>query len=45
MTLWHTTWQLWRQHPRERMKLLLGGLFFAKSTHRWLSYLHERPAQ
>ena len=44
MTLWHTTWQLWHQHPRERVKLLLGGLFFAKSTHRWLSYLHERPA-
>lgn len=44
MNLWHTTWGLWKQHPRERVKLLLGGLFFRKSTQQWLAYLHERPA-
>ena len=27
MNLWHKTWGLWRHHPRERVKLVLGGLF------------------
>lgn len=44
MNLWQTTWGLWKHHPRERVKLLLGGLFFPHSTRRWLAYLHERPA-
>lgn len=44
MSLWRTTWRLWRRHPRERVKLLLGGLFFPRATHQWLRYLHERPA-
>ena len=43
MTVWHTTWNLWKAHPRERVKLALGALFFRKSTQQWLSYLHKRP--
>lgn len=44
MNLWHKTWGLWRHQPRERVKLVLGGLFFPNATRQWLSYLHERPA-
>lgn len=44
MKLWQTTWKLWKEHPRERVKLVLGALFFRQSTHQWLAYLHERPA-
>jgi uncharacterized protein VirK/YbjX len=44
MKLWQTAWALWKQHPRERVKLVLGALFFRQSTHQWLAYLHERPA-
>lgn len=43
MNLWKKTWGLWRHHPRERVKLVLGGLFFPNATRQWLSYLHERP--
>ncbi len=42
MTLVELFWQYWtswEQHPRERGKLVLGCLFFPRSTHRWLSYL------
>lgn len=43
MKLWKTTWGLLKQHPRERVKLVLGGLFFPQSTRQWLAYLHDRP--
>ncbi len=42
MTLVELFWQYWaswEQHPRQRGKLVLGCLFFPRSTHRWLSYL------
>lgn len=31
--------QAWKDHPRERLKLLLGTAFFPRATSRWLSYL------
>lgn len=43
MSLWSKTWHLLQQHPRERVKLLLGGIFFPRPTHQWLAYLHADP--
>lgn len=43
MKLWVETWRLWRYHPRERLKLVLGWFFYRRATQQWLSYLraHE----
>lgn len=43
MSLWLDTWRLWRRHPRERVKLLLGWLLFRSATRQWLSYLRADP--
>lgn len=43
MNLWLDTWRLWRHHPRERVKLLLGQLFYPGPTREWLAHLHADP--
>lgn len=43
MNLWQQTWRLWRKHPRERAKLVLGWLFYRRATQQWLSYLRADP--
>lgn len=41
MNLWLDTWRLWKEHPRERVKLLLGRIFYPRATQQWLSYVRN----
>ena len=43
MSAWREVWALLREHPRERLKLLLGWIFHRRSTAAWLAYLRVRP--
>ena len=41
MTLWKPARDLWRSaEPRERVKLVLGRVFYPGPTRSWLSFLH-----
>ncbi len=39
--LWLETWRLWRHHPRERVKLVLGSVFHPRATREWLRYVRN----
>ncbi|PUE06671.1 hypothetical protein B9Z51_12000 [Limnohabitans sp. T6-5] len=43
MNAWQDCWTALKNHPRERAKLLLGRVFYATSTRRWLDFVrgHE----
>jgi uncharacterized protein len=43
MTPWKDTWIRLNGHPRERMKLLLGEVFYKQSTRKWIAFVrtHE----
>ena len=41
MKPWLDTWRLWPQHPRERLKLVLGSVLHPRATQAWLRYVRS----
>ena len=41
MNPWQDTWKRLKDHPRERMKLLLGQVFHRQATQRWLAFVRQ----
>lgn len=41
MSNWQDTWGRLKAHPRERVKLLLGRLFYPHTTRRWLGFVRS----
>ena len=39
MSDWHDTWDRLKDHPRERVKLVLGRVFHPGATRRWVSFV------
>jgi uncharacterized protein VirK/YbjX len=43
MTDWQDTWTRLKAHPRERVKLLLGRVFYPQATRQWVGFVHAHP--
>ncbi len=43
MTDWQDTWTRLKAHPRERVKLLLGRVFFPRATRHWVGFVRAHP--
>jgi uncharacterized protein len=43
MTDWQDTWTRLKTHPRERVKLLLGRVFFPRTTRQWVGFVRAHP--
>jgi uncharacterized protein VirK/YbjX len=43
MNDWQDTWSRLKAHPRERVKLLLGKVFYPKASRQWLGFVRAHP--
>lgn len=41
MNAWHDSWTALKNHPRERVKMVIGRLLYPSSTHQWTSYVRS----
>jgi uncharacterized protein VirK/YbjX len=43
MNDWQETWTRLKAHPRERVKLLLGRVFYPQATLQWVGFVRAHP--